>query len=103
MFTVKTEYTKNIVLNTLEDYARHGRLTKDKTKLLNFIEESKYNGFNLRLDITEHHNTMNYRVYVWNEISLLFESVLKKPCKAQWLPFLEHNLYMCYQWILSEQ
>ena len=38
-FFVDSEYSKNAVLSVLKKYARSGKLTKDKEKLIDFIEE----------------------------------------------------------------
>nr|DAT98297.1 MAG TPA: hypothetical protein [Caudoviricetes sp.] len=36
-----------------------------------------------------------------NEITDLYESTLKKADKYKWLPFLEHELYICYQNLIT--
>lgn len=46
-------------------------------------------------------STPQYRVYVMNEITNLYESTLMKADKYKWLPFLEHELYICYQNLIT--
>lgn len=102
MFFVELEYTKNAILNVLKRYAKNGKLTKDKEKLLNFVEEKTYHGLDLRYNKTEFFHPMDYRVYVWNEISYIYENLLKKADKNRWLLFLEHELYEVYQRVIFD-
>ena len=101
-FTVKADYTKIIVLNVLEKYAKKGKLTNDKEKLLSFIRYAKYDNFELRYNKTDFTHPYNYRVYVWNEITYQYERLLNKADKFKWLPFLEHELYDIYQMVIFD-
>lgn len=101
-FCVDSEYTKSAVLNVLSAYAKSGKLTKDKERLLDFIEESIYNGLTLRHNQTEFIHPYDYRVYIMNEIIHNYESVLKKADKRKWLSFLEHELYEVYQRVIFD-
>lgn len=100
-FTINTLYTKNVILYTLQAYAKSGKLTKEKERLLSLVEELIYNSYEPRYKQTEFDSTPQYRVYVMNEIIDLYESTLKKADKYKWLPFLEHELYICYQNLIA--
>lgn len=80
-FTVDKEYTKNAVLNILKKYATKGKLTKDKEKLLNYIEECTYSTLELRFNQTEFSHPFSYRLMVMNEITYHYEKVLRKADK----------------------
>ena len=100
-FTISISYTKCVILYTLQAYAKSGKLTKEKERLLSLVEESRYNSYEPRYKQTEFDSTPQYRVYVMNEIIDLYESTLKKADKYKWLPFLEHELYICYQNLIA--
>ena len=100
-FTISISYTKYVILDTLQAYAKSGKLTKEKSRLLDLVRELRYSSFEPRYKQTEFDNTPQYRVYVMNEIIDLYESTLKKADKYKWLPFLEHELYICYQNLIA--
>lgn len=100
-FTISNSYTKYVILDTLQAYAKSGKLTKEKERLLDLVEELRYNSYEPRYKKTEFDNTAQYRVYVMNELIDLYESTLKKVDKYKWLPFLEHQLYICYQNLIA--
>lgn len=100
-FTITTSYTKYVILDTLQAYAKSGKLTKEKERLLDLVEELRYSTYEPRYKKTEFDNTAQYRVYVMNEIIDLYKSTLKKADKYKWLPFLEHELYICYQNLIA--
>ena len=100
-FTITTSYTKYVILDTLQTYAKSGKLTKEKERLLDLVEELRYNLYEPRYKQTEFDSTPQYRVYVMNCITDLYESTLKKADKYKWLPFLEHELYICYQNLIT--
>lgn len=96
-FTITTSYTKCVIIDTLYAYAKSGKLTKEKERLLDLVEELKYNSYEPRYKQAEFDSTPQYRVYVMNNIIDLYESTLKKADKHKWLSHLEHELYICYQ------
>lgn len=101
-FTVDKKYTENAVLKVLNAYARKGKLTKDKEKLLDFIEESTYHGLELRFNQTDFSHPFSYRLMVMNEISYHYEKVLKKADKYKWIEFLKGELYEVYQRVIFD-
>ena len=100
-FTISISYTKYVILDTLQAYAKSGKLTKEKSRLLDLIEESRCNSFEPRYKQTEFDNTAQYRVYVMNCIIDLYESTLNMADKHKWISFLEHELYICYQNLIA--
>lgn len=101
MFTIKNEYTKKAILNVLSNYATSGKLTKDKGKLLNFLRDANCYGYNPSRVKEEHESTLSDRAYVISEIVFINERILNKIDKYKWLPFLEHELYICYQNLIT--
>ena len=101
MFTIKNEYTKKAILSVVSNYATSGKPTKDKGKLLNFLRDAEYYGYAPSRVKEEHENTMNYRAYVISEIVFINERILGKTDKYKWLPFLKHELYICYQNLIA--
>lgn len=102
MFTIKNEYTKKAILNVISNYATSGKLTKDKGKLLNFLRDADYYGYNPSRIKEEHENTISYRAYVISEIVFINEKILNKVDKWKWVKFLEHELYTVYKDTLNE-
>lgn len=100
-FTISISYTKYVILDTLQAYAKSGKLTKEKERLLYLVEELRYNSYEPRYKQTEFDNTAQYRVYVMNNIIDLYESTLNKADKYKWLSYLEHELYICYQNLIA--
>lgn len=100
-FTISTSYTKCVILDTLLAYARSGKITKEKERLLDLVEELRYSTYEPRYKKTEFDNTAQYRVYVMNELIDLYESTLKKADKMKWLNCMEHQLYICYQNLIA--
>lgn len=102
MFTIKNEHTAKAILNVLSNYATSGKLTKDKGKLLNFLRDADYYGYNPSRVKEEYESTLSYRDDVISEIVFINERILNKVDKRRWLPFLEHELYTVYKNTLNE-
>lgn len=100
-FTISTSYTKCVILDTLKEYAKSDRYTKEKERLLDLWEELKYSNYEPRYKQVDFISTSQYRVYVMNELIYLYESTLKKADKMKWLQAMEHQLYICYQNLIA--